>query len=177
MICPKCGILVPDSRSTCQSCGAPLPAQSQFEEYTQDPSGLAPQGRDAQYQQPAGARRAGPRNKKIVPVVIIILVIVIVVAVVGVVLWRQGVHLKLVDYDTEGLTLKLSIKNEGTETAKNDKIQIRCNGEDTFDWKDGDIERGETVDGEVELGGVGLFYFLSKIEIIYDGEVQDSQGY
>lgn len=169
--------MVPDSRSTCQNCGTVLPTQTRFEEYTQQPSGQAPPGRETQYQQPTGDARSRSGTKIIVPIVIIIVVIVIIVAVVGVVLWRQGVHLNLIDYDTEGMTLKVSVKNDGAEIAKNDKIQIRCNGEDTFDWKDGDIKGGETVDGEVELEGVGMFYFLSKIEVIYDGEVHDSLGY
>jgi hypothetical protein len=176
MICPNCGNMVADSRDTCQSCGAMMPGQSPYASYSDHQSYP---GADQQ----AGAGQAGapygapPKKSKgpLIALVVIIIVIIIVIAAIGIVFSGQGVKLKIKDYDISGDELTVSIKNEGSEDAKAEKIILRCNGEDEFDWPSDDIPSGKEVEATVDLVDFGM-YWLSQIEIIYNGEVQDSMG-
>jgi hypothetical protein len=176
MICPNCGNMVADGRTTCQSCGSMMPQQSPYASYS-DHRSYSGTEQQAGYGQPGAPYGVPPKKsrKGLMVIAVIVIIMVIAIAAVGFVLSKQGVQLKIKNYELNDIKLTVLIKNEGTEDAMADKIVIRCNGVEVHDWPGDDIPAGEEQNGEIELNvQPWSLYLLEKIEIIYDGSVMDT---
>ena len=176
MYCKKCGVMVKDDRQYCPNCGNPVSAQAHYMNYSgnyfDQPEPAAPSAPPTAQQQ--GAARKRKRKKVLIFMAILVLVFIIIFASIGYYSMNR-VSLQIVTVDTEGADMVLTIKNNGWGDAEGDKIQVRCNGKDKFDWPEGDIGKGQQKTAEFQVAVDG-FYFIEKVEIFYDGELQDRQG-
>ena len=180
MICPKCGVFVADNRESCPSCGTPVSRESYYSDFQgseydqQYPGGQTGAGAGGQYPGRAPGATGGRGKGKIIAGVIIVIVI-IVVAVIGLTLMNK-ISLEIVEIDTSGAKMIITVKNNGWDDAKGSYIEVRCNGEDTFDWPEGDIENGKEKTAKIQVAD-DEWYFITKVEVFYEGNLQDSRGY
>ena len=166
MICPKCGIMVGEGRSSCQNCGSVLPGKTPFEEYTQQPTAQAPSGEAPSGLAPHQIGHTKKGKKKLFSIVI---VIIIIVAVISFIAWDNQVNLSIDDVETEGDHVMVKIENWGWGDANGDSIEVSFNYGERMKWTAGDIEAGETLECEFQPDT----FFIREVHVYYSGWEQD----
>ncbi|MEW5761190.1 MAG: hypothetical protein AB1779_10555 [Candidatus Thermoplasmatota archaeon] len=173
MKCRYCDAINPDDATNCIICGGYLtvkqyPPQQQ---YLPQPQQYPPPQYPPQYQPPE------PKKNLMVIAIVVIVVVIVIISVIGISLYvfREGVVLKIVDVDTEGGYLLLTLRNEGGGTASGPYITIICNDEEERSWLGGDIGPGQTKKDRIWITSYG-FYFITSVKVYYNGQLEDSWG-
>lgn len=169
-VCPKCGVLLIEGRTSCQSCGTYV--QPQAEVQVQD-----------SISQPSGPTPLFMARKKAFKAIGIIIVIAIITLSISLSITFMKPHLKIVktDFIKVGFDtiLVIDLQNNGLVTADKDDIIIRIDNSEEHEWHNASVEPGQTVTGTINLGNIptfGMPSFIFRVEVLYNGESQYKVG-
>lgn len=162
MICPKCGLIVPDGRDTCQSCGTVVNLNDGI--FDNSPhEAIKPQNKPKVY-------RIETETRSIIIYVAGIIVVLFILIITPFLL--NQVELEIIDVNVEGKTITITIKNKGWNTADSNKIEVKINDGTVYQWDGGDIKGGEEKSSQITVTNV----ILISVHILFEGREHDRKG-
>lgn len=166
-VCPKCGVLLIEGRTSCQSCGTYVSRRAAVQVQDSPP-------------QPSGPSPLSKARKKAFRALGIILVIAIITISISLSTTLIRPHLEIVDINSIEVgfdyILVIELKNNGVLTADKADIEIRVDYSDEYKWQNASVEPGQTVTGTINLGNINRISLILTVEVLYNGEAHDKRG-